>query len=136
MNYGLWNVGSKVGGISTSLGRCDMLVVTRKIQIRKDTCHETERACNKDNTSAQGAVGVAGPLRFLGVVSGIPLQVLGVLNEDFTVNSMSNAAQAGSVITLYVSGAGQTVPAMPIAPRPAAAAAARGMLPVYGAGGK
>jgi uncharacterized protein (TIGR03437 family) len=55
-------------------------------------------------------VAVAGPIRFAGVVSGIPLQVLDVLNEDLTVNSASNPARAGSVMTLYVSGAGQTVP--------------------------
>ncbi len=55
-------------------------------------------------------VGVAGPVNFVGVVSGIPLQVLGVFNADFTANSASNPAPAGSVMTLYVSGAGQTVP--------------------------
>src|SRR6185369_81416 len=55
-------------------------------------------------------VAIAIPARYAGVPSGIPLQVLGVFNPDFTVNSPSNAAPAGSVMTLYCSGAGQTVP--------------------------
>jgi uncharacterized protein (TIGR03437 family) len=38
------------------------------------------------------------------------LQVLGVFNPDFRTNSPSNPAPAGSVMTLYCSGAGQTVP--------------------------
>jgi uncharacterized protein (TIGR03437 family) len=38
------------------------------------------------------------------------LEVLAVLNEDFTFNSASNPAKAGSVIILYIGGAGQTNP--------------------------
>lgn len=45
------------------------------------------------------------------VVSGTPLQVLGVFNNDFTPNSAANPAQAGSIMSLYVAGAGQTNPA-------------------------
>ncbi len=46
----------------------------------------------------------------------VPLQttapeVLGVFNQDFTANSKTNPAQAGSVVPIYVTGAGQTVPA-------------------------
>ena len=43
-------------------------------------------------------------------VSPVPIQILGVYNEDFTPNSASNPARAGSVMTLYASGAGQSVP--------------------------
>jgi len=38
-------------------------------------------------------------------------EVLVALNQDFTVNSPSNPAAAGSVMTLYLTGAGQTNPA-------------------------
>jgi uncharacterized protein (TIGR03437 family) len=38
------------------------------------------------------------------------LQILGVFNEDFSPNSASNPAKAGSVIILYLAGAGQTNP--------------------------
>ena len=38
-------------------------------------------------------------------------EVLAVLNQDFTVNSPSNPAAAGSTMTLYLTGAGQTNPA-------------------------
>jgi uncharacterized protein (TIGR03437 family) len=38
------------------------------------------------------------------------VEVLNVLNEDFTTNSAANPAKAGSIITLYISGAGQTNP--------------------------
>lgn len=38
------------------------------------------------------------------------LQILGVFNEDFTFNTPSNPAKAGSIMTLYLSGAGQTNP--------------------------
>jgi len=38
------------------------------------------------------------------------LQVLAVLNEDFTVNSASNPAKKGSTIVLYVAGVGNTNP--------------------------
>ncbi len=38
-------------------------------------------------------------------------EVLGVFNTDFTPNSATNPAQAGSVVAIYVTGAGQTVPA-------------------------
>ncbi len=46
----------------------------------------------------------------------VPLQasapeVLEVLNSDFSVNSAANPAQADSIISLYLTGAGQTVPA-------------------------
>jgi uncharacterized protein (TIGR03437 family) len=46
----------------------------------------------------------------------IPLQVsapdvLEVLNGDFSVNSESNPAPANSIVTMYLTGAGQTVPA-------------------------
>ena len=43
-------------------------------------------------------------------VNAADLQILGVFNEDFSVNSASNPAQAGSVMTLYVAGAGPTNP--------------------------
>lgn len=39
------------------------------------------------------------------------IEVLVVLNEDFTVNSPSNPGVAGSNMTLYITGAGQTNPA-------------------------
>jgi uncharacterized protein (TIGR03437 family) len=61
-------------------------------------------------TSNPVQVAVAATANILGLVSGIPLQVLGVYNEDFTPNGTSSPAKAGSVMTLYVSGAGQTVP--------------------------
>lgn len=38
-------------------------------------------------------------------------EVLGVFNQDFTPNSATNPARAGSVVPIYVTGAGQTVPA-------------------------
>jgi uncharacterized protein (TIGR03437 family) len=38
------------------------------------------------------------------------VEVLTVLNQDFTVNSMSNPGQAGSIMSLYLTGAGQTNP--------------------------
>jgi uncharacterized protein (TIGR03437 family) len=37
--------------------------------------------------------------------------VLGVSNTDFTPNTATNPAPAGSVVEVYVTGAGQTVPA-------------------------
>jgi uncharacterized protein (TIGR03437 family) len=43
-------------------------------------------------------------------VTGVVLQILGVFNEDFSFNSPTNPAQPGSVMILYVSGAGQTNP--------------------------
>ena len=43
-------------------------------------------------------------------VTGAVLQILGVFNEDFSFNSPTNPAQPGSVMILYVSGAGQTNP--------------------------
>jgi uncharacterized protein (TIGR03437 family) len=55
-------------------------------------------------------VAMATGIRFFGVPSGIPFQVLGVFNADFTFNSAKNPAAAGSTMMLYVSGAGQTVP--------------------------
>jgi uncharacterized protein (TIGR03437 family) len=38
------------------------------------------------------------------------LQILGVFNADNTPNSSTNPAQAGSVMTLYLAGVGQTNP--------------------------
>jgi uncharacterized protein (TIGR03437 family) len=38
------------------------------------------------------------------------LQILGVFNQDFSPNSASNPAQAGSQMMLYLAGAGQTNP--------------------------
>ncbi len=38
-------------------------------------------------------------------------EVLGVFNTDFTPNSATNPAATGSVVAMYVTGAGQTVPA-------------------------
>ena len=53
-------------------------------------------------------------------------EVLGVFNGDFTPNSVSNPAHVGSIVTLYLTGAGQTVPAsidgevyVPPLPKPA-----------------
>ncbi len=43
-------------------------------------------------------------------VSGYPLQVLGIFNDDFSPNSAANPAQPGSTMSLYLSGAGQTNP--------------------------
>src|ERR1700693_469970 len=43
-------------------------------------------------------------------VTSTALQILAVLNEDYSTNSASNPAQAGSVMTLYFAGAGQTNP--------------------------
>jgi uncharacterized protein (TIGR03437 family) len=53
-----------------------------------------------------GAKSKAAQVAVLGAV----LQVLGVYNSDFSVNSAANPATAGSIVTMYVSGAGQTVP--------------------------
>jgi uncharacterized protein (TIGR03437 family) len=44
-------------------------------------------------------------------VSAASPEVLSVLNPDYSVNSPSNPAPAGSIMSLYVNGAGQTVPA-------------------------
>jgi uncharacterized protein (TIGR03437 family) len=43
-------------------------------------------------------------------VTGTALQILAVLNEDYSPNSAANPAPAGSVMTLYIAGAGQTNP--------------------------
>jgi uncharacterized protein (TIGR03437 family) len=43
-------------------------------------------------------------------VAGMAVQVLGVFNEDFTVNASSNPASAGSVMSMYIASVGQTVP--------------------------
>ena len=43
-------------------------------------------------------------------VIGAALQILGVFNADFSPNSASNPAPAGSVMSLYLAGAGQTNP--------------------------
>ena len=43
-------------------------------------------------------------------VTGTVLQILGVFNEGFSVNSASNPAKAGSVMSLYLAGAGQSNP--------------------------
>jgi len=43
-------------------------------------------------------------------VASIALQVLDVFNEDFSVNSASNPAGAGSIMSLYIAGMGQTMP--------------------------
>jgi uncharacterized protein (TIGR03437 family) len=43
--------------------------------------------------------------------AGMTPEVLGVYNSDFSPNSASNPAQAGSIVTLYVTGGGQTLPA-------------------------
>jgi uncharacterized protein (TIGR03437 family) len=45
----------------------------------------------------------------IGVTSSMP-QILSVANQDNTMNGASNPAKAGSVITLYVTGFGQTNP--------------------------
>jgi uncharacterized protein (TIGR03437 family) len=42
---------------------------------------------------------------------GMSPEILGVYNSDFTPNSASNPAQAGSIMALYLTGGGQTVPA-------------------------
>jgi uncharacterized protein (TIGR03437 family) len=76
----------------------------------------------------------------------VPLQatspeVLGVYNSDFSPNSASNPAKAGSIVILYLTGAGQTVPAStdgevyaPPLPRPESAITIEGPLPVTFAG--
>jgi len=43
-------------------------------------------------------------------VNATELQILGIFNEDFSTNSASHPAKAGSVITLYVAGIGQSDP--------------------------
>jgi len=43
-------------------------------------------------------------------VTGLAVQILGIFNQDFTVNSMSNPAPAGSTMSLYVGGIGGTNP--------------------------
>jgi uncharacterized protein (TIGR03437 family) len=43
-------------------------------------------------------------------VTATVLQILGVFNADFSPNSASNPAQAGSVMSLYLAGAGQSNP--------------------------
>jgi uncharacterized protein (TIGR03437 family) len=43
-------------------------------------------------------------------VTGAAIQVLAVVNEDFTINSAMNPATPGSILEVYVAGAGQTVP--------------------------
>ena len=43
-------------------------------------------------------------------VIGTALQILGVFNDNYSANSTSNPAEAGSEMTLYLSGAGQTNP--------------------------
>ena len=43
-------------------------------------------------------------------VTGTALQILAVLDEDYSANSTSNPVQGGSVVILYLAGAGQTNP--------------------------
>ena len=43
-------------------------------------------------------------------VTGAVLQILGVYNADFSVNSAANPAKAGSMMSLYLAGAGQSNP--------------------------
>lgn len=43
-------------------------------------------------------------------VTPLAVQILGVFNEDFSLNSAANPAQAGSDVILYLAGAGQTNP--------------------------
>jgi len=43
-------------------------------------------------------------------VTAATVEVLAVLNEDFTLNSASNPASPGSILELYLAGAGQTNP--------------------------
>lgn len=43
-------------------------------------------------------------------VTATALQILGVFDDDFSLNSASNPAKAGSIISLYLAGAGQTNP--------------------------
>jgi uncharacterized protein (TIGR03437 family) len=40
----------------------------------------------------------------------VAVQLLGVFNDDFTINSPANPAKPGSIISVYIAGAGQTVP--------------------------
>lgn len=57
------------------------------------------------NGVASNAVPI--PLEPLGTTP----EVLGVYNADFTPNSASNPAKAGSYLSMYITGAGQTIPA-------------------------
>lgn len=75
-----------------------------------DKSTTTIQVVNQGVKSNPVQVGIAAGPIFLGVVSGRPLQILGVYNSDFTLNSESNPAAAGSTMTLYLSGAGNTVP--------------------------
>jgi uncharacterized protein (TIGR03437 family) len=43
-------------------------------------------------------------------VTGAAIEVLAVVNEDFTINSATNPASPGSIVSVYTAGAGQTVP--------------------------
>jgi uncharacterized protein (TIGR03437 family) len=43
-------------------------------------------------------------------VTSMAVEILALLNEDFTFNSATNPAKPGSVMTMYLSGAGQTNP--------------------------
>src|SRR4029077_12503161 len=43
-------------------------------------------------------------------VIGVAAQILDVFNEDFTINSATNPAKPGSIVSMYIAGAGQTVP--------------------------
>ncbi len=98
--------GTAVPLLSVSAGEID-LVAPFALAGKAATTVQVQYQGVKSN---QVQVGIAQPVRFVGVLSGVPVQVLGVFNEDFTINSASNPAQAGSVIQLYVSGIGQTDP--------------------------
>jgi uncharacterized protein (TIGR03437 family) len=70
----------------------------------------TIQVINNGVASNPVKVAIAAPPIFAGIVSGRPLQVLGVFNQDFKLNNASNPAEPGSVMTLYMAGAGNSVP--------------------------
>ena len=64
----------------------------------------------KSSTTVQAQYNGAKSNAVLIPVNATSLQVLNMLNSDFTLNSASNPAKAGSVIGIYLAGAGQTNP--------------------------
>jgi len=64
---------------------------------------------NAKSNPVQVAIGSG--ISISGTPTGTQLQILGVYNSDLTVNSASNPAAAGSVMTLLVAGVGQSAPA-------------------------
>jgi uncharacterized protein (TIGR03437 family) len=62
------------------------------------------------NTTVQVTVNSVKSNAVLMPVNAVAPEVLAVMNGDFTLNSASNPAAAGSIMTIYASGLGQTNP--------------------------